>query len=326
MINLRLGDIKETLPERILDRFCKEVFKDANLYPNNYDALISKLAKKHNVNVKNIVLTNGVDEGIELISRVFGQDIIIFPPTYYELLDAPKRNSLKLTQKTCFSGNGYKLSYAEGDVKNRSLIFLCNPNNPFGVIAGDEIAKMAKTTRGVVAIDETYIDFGGETMIEEFKHISNILVLRSFSKGYSLAGLRIGYVIGNEHLIDKIKKIKLICNVTSVSVNAAMIVLDEGEYFKNLIEKIKKRKDGFEDFLMKKGFNVLHTNTNNIVIKFTKMSEADKFYRFLEKNGIIVNQGDGISTCGLDNSFIRFACGTEQEMKEAMKIIESYKL
>jgi len=325
MINLKLGDIKEQLPQKILDKFCKEVFKDVTLYPQNYDILISKLAQKHNVKPENIVLINGVDEGIELVSRVFGQDILIFSPTYYEFLDAPKRNNLKFEIINCFDGKNYVLKYKKSDIKNRSLIFLCNPNNPFGLLTKKEIIEVAKKKKGVVAVDETYIDFNGESVINEFENVPNLLVLRSFSKGYSLAGLRIGYIIGEKSLIDKIVKRKLICNVTSVSVNAAIIVLDEEKYFKDLIEKIKRRKDNFEDFLKNKGFNVIHTHTNNIIIKFQNTNEADRFYNFLKTNEIIVNQGDGISTCGLDNTFIRFACGTDEQMRAVIKIVEKYK-
>lgn len=74
-----------------------------------------------------------------------------------------------------------------------------------------------------------------------------------------------------------------------------------------------------------KGFNVIHTHTNNIIIKFQNISDANRFYNFLEINEVIVNQGDGISTCGLDNTFIRFTCGTETQMKKVTKVIEKYK-
>ena len=325
MINLKLGDIKEELPKKILDRFCKEVFRDVNLEPQNYDVLISRLAQKHRVKPENIVLVNGVDEGIELISRVFGQDILIFLPTYYEFLDAPKRNRLKFKTINCFDGKGYVLKYKESDIKGRSLIFLCNPNNPFGLLAKQEIVEVAKKTNGIVAVDETYIDFNGDSVINEFEKVPNILVLRSFSKGYSLAGLRIGYIVGEKSLIDQLVKRKLMCNVTSVSVNAAMIVLDEEKYFSSLREKVKKIKDGFEDFLRDRGFNVIHTHTNSILIKFSDVKEADSFCNFLKNNEVIVNQGDGVSTCGLDNSFIRFACGTETQMEEVAELIGKYK-
>ncbi|MBU0898388.1 MAG: histidinol-phosphate aminotransferase family protein [Nanoarchaeota archaeon] len=324
-INLKLADIKDPLPERILNRFRKEAFEGVTFYPLNYDTLISILAKKHNIKNENIVLINGVDEGIELISRVFGKDILFFTPSYYEFRDAPERNDLKYETINCFDGKDYNLKYNDEDVKDRSLIFLCNPNNPFGLLSKEEIIKFAKKTKGIVAVDETYIDFDGETVASEFKSTPNILVLRSFSKGYSLAGLRIGYIVGDKLVVDNINKIRLICNVTSVSIAAAKIVLEEEKYFKELVNKIKKRKDNFEDLLKNKGFNIIHTHTNNIMIKFDNKSDADKFFNFLKENNVIVNQGDGLSTYGLDDTFIRFACGTEEQMKEVAKVVEKWK-
>ena len=324
MIDLKYGDIKESLPKRILDKFCRNAFRDATLYPKNYDTLISRLAKKHNVRQENIVLTNGVDEGIDLIARVFGKDILLFAPTYYEFLDAPRRNNLKYEMIDCFDENGYSIKYREDDVKNKSLIFLCNPNNPFGLLNKEEIIGIANKTKGIVAVDETYIDFNGESVINEFESVPNLLILRSFSKGYSLAGLRIGYIAGKAGLIEKIRQRKLVCNVSSVSVNAAMIALDEGKYFRNLINKIKKRKDGFEGFLRQEGFGIIHTHTNDIIIKFKNPADANKFCSFLRSKEVIVNQGNGISTCGLDKTFVRFACGTEKQMKDVERIVKKY--
>lgn len=325
MINLKFSDIKEELPGRIINKLCKVAFKGANLYPDNYNLLISKLAKRHKVRPENITLINGVDEGIELVSRIFGKNALVFSPAFYEFIDALKRNNMEVETINCFDGKNFTLKYKDSDIKNKSLIFLCNPNNPFGLLKKQEIMGVAKRTNGIVVVDETYIDFNGETAINEFKKLPNILVLRSFSKGYSIAGLRIGYIVGAKNLIDKITRIKLPYNVTSVSAYAAVTVLDEEKYFKELIKKIKMRKDNFENFLRIKGFNVIHTHTNSIIIKFSNIKEADEFYKFLKIKKIFVNQGNGLINCGLDNSFIKFACGTETQMKEVVKIIERFK-
>jgi histidinol-phosphate aminotransferase len=314
-VNLKLGDIKDPLPEEILNQFCKRAFKEVELYPMTYNSLIEILAKKHNLSPDNFVLINGVDEGIELISRNFKGDILIFTPSYYEFRDAPRRNGFKFTEINCFDGKTYSLKYKDEEVINRSLIFLCNPNNPFGLLSKKEIINLCKKTKGIVAIDETYIDFNGETVIKEFQKVKNLLILRSFSKAQSIAGLRIGYI----------KSIKLYCNVTSVSIECAKIVLENEDYFKKLREDINKRKDDFENFMKERGFDIIHTHTNNIVIKFDKLEEANHFFNFLKENSIIVNQGDGVSTCGLDNNFIRFSCGTNNQMKEVKIVILSYK-
>lgn len=326
MINLKLGDVKEFLPKRILNKFCSKVFKDVNLYPQNYDLLVSKLAKKHGIKPENILLINGVDEGIDVLARVFGKKTLFFSPSYFEFAEASKRNNQNFVAINSFMDNKFKIiTDDKSKLKDSTLIFLCNPNNPFGLLSKTEILEIAGNTHGIVAVDETYIDFFGESVIEEFKSTPNIIVLRSFSKGYTLAGLRIGYIVGEKSLIGKIKERKIFFSVTSVSVNAAIICLEEEKYFKDLIKTIIKRKNDFEEYLSNKKFNVIKTNTNNIVIKFQNQKKANHFFNFLKDNKVVVNQGDGISTYGLNNTFIRFNCGRKEQMTELQKIIDEYR-
>ncbi len=324
-INLKLADIKDHLPKDIIKEFCDNGFDKVELYPMDYSGLIEVLAKKQGVGKENIVLINGVDEGVELLARLFKGDILIFTPSYYEFRDAPKRNGFKFTEINCFDGKGYSLTYKDSDIKNRSLIYLCNPNNPFGLLKKEEILELCRKTKGIVAVDETYINFNGESVLGEFNQVKNLLVLRSFSKGYSVAGLRIGYIVGNKELIYKIKAIKLYCNVNSVAVNCAKVLLTHEDYFVKLRHEIIKRKEEFESFMEKRGFQIIHTHTNNIILKFDSIDSANHFFNFLKENNVITNQGDGLSTCGLDNTFVRFCCGTKDQMEEVKKIILQYK-
>ena len=104
----------------------------------------------------------------------------------------------------------------------------------------------------------------------------------------------------------------------------ALVLLKEEKYFKNLIKEIKKLKNDSERYLKLKGFNIIKSNTNNIIIRFFSINEANKFYSFLLKNGVIVNQGDGISTTGLDKSWIRLSCGTKEQMNQLREIIDRF--
>ncbi len=324
-INLKLGDIKYPLPERIIRKF-KRCFKDVNLYPQNYDSLVSNLSKKFNVNKDNILLVNGIDGAIDLIVKVFGQKILFFTPTYFEFKEAARRNGRKYKATYSFNGQWkeYKINTNNPEVKKASLIFLCNPNNPFGLLNARTILDITKKTNGIVAVDECYIDFGGESGLRYIKNYPNLLVLRSFSKGYSAAGLRLGFIVGNKKLINQLKDKKLFYDVSSPSVNVALVLLKEEKYFKNLIKEIKKLKNDSERYLKLKGFNIIKSNTNNIIIRFFSINEANKFYSFLLKNGVIVNQGDGISTTGLDKSWIRLSCGTKEQMNQLREIIDRF--
>jgi|GEM_PF-804497 len=325
-INLKLGDIKEPLPKKIIDKIRKHAFSDANLYPQNYGVLVAKLAKKHDIEQKNIVLTCGADEGIDLVLRAFGKNILFFTPTYYEFLDAAKRNGLKYEAMNCFDGKKYALKYSDEDLKDRSLIFLCNPNNPFGILDKSEIISIANKTKGIVAVDETYIDFGGESVIGEIEDVPNIVVLRSFSKGYSLAGLRVGYIAGEEKQIEKISGIKTMYSVASASVNAAMVALEEEKYFESMRARIKETKYDFERFLKSKGFGVIENNINKTVVVFPSAENAYGFHDFLGQNKIETNLGNGFGTCGLDETFVQLAYGTYKQMERVKGAVKKYLL
>jgi len=326
-VNLKFCDIKEKLPESILNKFRKKVFEDVNLYPKNYEVLTAKLARKHGVRKENIALTNGVDGGIELLARIFGRNTLVFTPTYYEFYDAPKRNGLKVTVINALHGKLFKPEADKAKLRNRSLIYLCNPNMPLGLLERKTVISIAKSTKGIVALDETYIDFAGISAVPLIKRLPNLLILRSFSKGYALAGLRIGYIVGGKDLVDRIRtRMGLgIYPVASVSVNAAAIVLGEEDYFNCMRKGTIQRKEKFERILKDRGFNVFPTQTNVSLIKFPSIRDADRFVRYLERNGILVNQGDGVSTYGLDRTFVRFACGTDNEMRHVTNVIKKYK-
>jgi histidinol-phosphate/aromatic aminotransferase/cobyric acid decarboxylase-like protein len=322
MINLKLGTIKEPIPKFILKKL-KHVFDNANEYPQNYDALKEKLAKHHKINKEKILLTNGVDGAIDLITRSLAKKVYFYQPTYYEFWAAPKRNKIKYQALKSEYPEKYILKIRS--FPKNTVLFLCNPNNPFGEIPLQQILNFTKKSKGYVAVDETYIEFSGQSPLKKIDKYPNLLLMRSFSKTYRMAGLRIGYIIAAPEIIKKLEQSKVFFDISSASIETALVVLDYHNYFKKQINLLINRKKAFDNFLMKLGFNVIPNNINNTIIHFKSMKEANNFVKYLSKNNVIVNQGDGISTIGLDNSWVRFAYGGEEQMKKVREIIKKYK-
>ena len=315
MIDLSMGVMKDSLPEHVLQRFKEECFAGVSRYPN-YEELSSRLASR--LGAEHVALTAGVDSSISVLSRAYGKDIVIFPPTYYEYFHTPKRNGITVSEVNCFDGENYSLP---ADASGRSLVFLANPNNPFGVPTQKEIRELVSSTDGVIAVDEAYIDFGGESAAPLLKDFENLVVLRSFSKGFGLSGARVACIAGAKSVVEKASSLNQFFPASSVSVNMALIALEEEDLFRNMRDAVMHRKKGFEEFLAGEGYRVMPSSTLVTVVKFPSDKEATSFREKLKGAGIIVGQGDGISCYGLDDSFVRINAGLEEELAALKKAL-----
>jgi len=324
-IDLRLSSIREKIPEKIISKLKERVFEKANNYPENYSKLTQMLSEKFSVPQKSILLTNGTDEAIDLATRAFGENTLVFTPTYGEFCDAPKRNNKPFNTKNCISGKEYKFQFEEKEIAEQSLIFLCNPNNPFGLIPKEKILELTDKTKATVVVDETYWAFDGETVLPETLTRKNLLVFRSFSKSHLLAGFRLGWLTGNPELVKKMKAIKLYFNVSSVAVNAGIVALEEETELMKVIARVKQNRTKLVSFLKEKGFKVMDSHSNKICIEFESEKKANEFTSFLVSKNILVTQSDGLSTCGLPKNFVQFATGTVEENKELMNILNQLK-
>lgn len=304
-IDLSFSGIHDNPPPQLIKKIQNELIKDINFYPQNYGKLISIISQKEKLNPKNILLINGVDSAIDLLVRLYGQKTVYFPPTYYEFEDAVRRH-------------GHR-----GNLNNASLILLCNPNNPFGLLTKNKIIKIIRSTQAIIAVDETYIDFAGKTLIQKTSQFKNLLVLRSFSKSYGLAGLRIGYIIGQEKLIQFLQSKSPMFTVSSLSVEIACEALENFPY-QSIIKSILQRKKDLEKFLKNHGFKLIPSLINKTYLKFNTVKDAKDLYSFLIKEDIKIILGNGFSTCGLDNSNLQIVIGRPAELSILKTAIKKY--
>ena len=264
MIDLKLGDVR--------DKFIDE---NVQRYPD-YSELISKLAKMNGVNDENILLVSGVDSAIDLVVRVYGEKTAYTLPTYYDFDDAVRRNEKVWVE----------------NFDEASLILLCNPNNPFGLMTKDEEIGIIKNAKGMVAIDESYIDFAGETLINEINNYKNLMVFRGFAKGFGLAGIRVGYIVANKEIIEKLKNRIVMFPVAQSSMDIALKVIDM-DYRKELVAKISARRERMEKFFVEKGFKIIPTLINKVILKFENEEIAKEYFDYLKENEIFVIIGNG---------------------------------
>ncbi len=320
-INLQYTTIKDPLPDFIYQGL-SEYSKGANLYRPQPSVLVNKLSSKLDIPKEMIYLTAGIDEGIQMFAKTYGQNAYVFTPTYIVYADVEEFGG-KLTRLPSIIGSEYKIKTDE--IVGASLIYLANPNNPSGVTSRESVMNLVRNNKNaVVVIDEAYSEFADLTVIDEVKNHKNMAVLRSFSKSYSMAGNRVGFIVANSEIINVVKNKTQWSNVSYLSVGAAITALDHEDYFTNIRTDINQRRDAFIDFLNSCGFSVLPSKINAVVIKFASEKDGTEFFEFLAQNNIIASHGNGNSNMGLDKSFVRIAMGNYKQMEIVMNVIKGF--
>jgi histidinol-phosphate aminotransferase len=321
-INLQYLTIKDPLPDFIYEGL-KTYSSGANGYRPQPQVLVEKLANKHNIPKEMIYLTAGIDEAIQMFIHAYGDNTYTFTPTYIVYADTrvfgKKFNEIYSVKQNIFEISPNKIADA-------SLIFLANPNNPSGFTEKMKAIELVDNNKhSIVVIDEAYGDFADLSVIDLLPKYKNMVVFRSFSKSFGMAGNRIGYLMADPEIIKIVKNKAQWANVSYLSVGAAIAALDHEEYFKSIIKSITKLKDSFMNFLEEEGYTCLPSKINAVVIKFPDEEKGTRFVEYLSGNNIIVSHSNGNSNIGLDKSFVRFAIGNEEQMKIVEKIIQDYK-
>ena len=313
--------ISNPLPDFIyqgLERFSKT----ANTYHPQPVELIEKIAKKHKLSKDMIYLTAGIDEGIQMLAKTYGQNAFAFTPTYVVYADVEEFGG-KLTRLYSIENQEFKIKTDK--IEGATLIFLANPNNPSGVTSRENVIKLIENNpQAKVVIDEAYGEFADLSVIDLVEKYPQMIVLRSFSKAYSMAGNRIGYIVAHPEIINVVKNKSQWANISYLSAGAAIVALDHEEYFKKIRDDISKRRDEFIEFLRGLGYTILPSKINAVLFKFNSESEGIKFTNYLTDNNFIVSSGNGNSNIGLDQSFLRIAVGNEAQMQVLKDVIEKY--
>lgn len=259
-------------------------------YPSPTGEKFREIAAALNgVDPENIICTNGGDDLLTIAIRSFcdGSNPLSYPVLTYSLYPVLAKIQGCETIEVPFNPD-YSLPKELENV-NSGLTIVCNPNAPSGTIVKPlELAELASKIKGVLLIDEAYADFAPYNCVGLVKEFDNVIILRSMSKGYSLAGLRFGYGIGNKELIENmIGKVKDSYNVDAIAIEAASAALSDQQYFKENVEKIKFERQRLIIELRKLGFEVADSHTNFVLAKCPN-HDGERVYDELVKKNIYV--------------------------------------
>jgi histidinol-phosphate aminotransferase len=320
-INLQYTTINNPLPDFIY-KGLSSYSKKANAYQPQPAELIEKLATKHNVSKDMIYLTAGIDEAIQMFSQTYGQNAYVFTPTYVVYSDVEEFGG-KLTHLYSIKNNEFKIK--SDTIPDASLIFLANPNNPSGITSKETVIKLVENNpEAKVVIDEAYGEFADLSVIDQVTKYPQLIVFRSFSKAYGMAGNRVGYIIAHPEVINVVKNKSQWSNVSYLSIGAAITALDNEEYFEKMRNDISKRRDEFIIFLKGLEYTILPSKINAILFKFSTENEGISFAKYLTDNNFIISHGNGNSNIGLNKSFLRIAVGNKEQMQTLKNLIQKY--
>jgi len=265
-----------------------------------------------------IMACNGGDELLRIAFEAFCDENrpVAYPVPTYSLY--PVLANLQNCKAIEVSFDGEFNLPAKLAGTNAALTIVCNPNAPTGsFVSVEELASLADELSGVLLIDEAYVDFAERNCTELVKDFDNVIILRSMSKGYSLAGVRFGYAIAQPDIITGLMKVKDSYNVDAIAIVLACAAIKDQQYFKENIEKIKSGRWELTEQLQALKFNVRDSHTN-FVLAESKNRSAAQIYDELVQRNIYVRYFDLPS---LDNK-LRITIGTREQNQKLIAALQ----
>ena len=284
------------------------------LYPDP-DATVLKqaIAKQQNVDVSQVFVGNGSDEVLAHIFKAFfiQQEPILYPditysfyPVYSQFFGVQTKQ-IPLNEK-------FEIDISDYEQENGGII-ITNPNAPTSIALGlDKIEQVLKANPNrVIVIDEAYVDFGAKSAVELVSRYENLVVCQTTSKSRSLAGLRVGFAIGQAHLIAALEAVKNSFNsypIDRFAIAAAVASFEDQDYFQEQCEKVIASREKLVANLTELGFNVLPSKANFIFATHS-LHDAAQLAEKLREQGIIVRYFNKPRI----NQFLRITIGTDEQ-------------
>lgn len=312
------------LPKRIFHKINKN-FKLLNKYPDPEARTFRRsLSLLYDIPFENILCGNGSTELIYLtVTALKPGPVLILEPTFIEYEKACRLNEINDVEKifTLSKDEVFNLAFDKLKEGKYSIVFICNPNNPTGWLIEKKVilnfANFFKNT--IFVIDEAFIDFvPEESLIKESISLKNIIVLRSLTKFYGIAGLRFGYASGSFEIIEKLKKFKQPWSINSVAQWIAEEIIRDEEFRDKSLDFFRKEKDFFESRLKTLPLEYFSSVANFYLIKINRKG----VFQHMLKKGILIR--DCSNFYGLNENFIRVSVKRRTENKIFFKELEEF--
>lgn len=321
-INLLANENPNDMPPQIKAEILEEAKKlPFNRYPDPAAVeLRQALARYYGVTAENIAVGNGADELIQELLLAYGgpgRTAVTFEPTFmmYAVLAALTGTAIvKIPREDDFSLPADAVQRA----KKSQLIFICSPNNPTGNLVSADEVKAFLDTGALVVVDEAYEEFSGSSVAGHLRDYPNLIILRTFSKAFSLAGLRVGYLLGSKEVVENLQKVKLPYNVNAFSQSAAVKLLMRRKELQIVVDQlIAQRGRLYRELEAMEGYRPYPSAANFILVK-TERPGREVWQKLLD-NGILVRDFSGHPL--LENC-LRITIGTEEQNQALLDVLK----
>ena len=326
LIRLNANESFNDVPDAVKKKFCFEIMKENfNRYPDISSERLKKLyASYAGVRKENIIAGNGSDELIDVSMKAFlnpGDKVLMLEPDFsmYEIYcRVAHGTTIKIKPDSDFNYDSERIIELIKSEKPKIFIF-SNPNNPSGnVIPENSIIKILNECNCIVIIDEAYYEFYGQTMAGAVNKFGNLLILRTLSKAAGIAAARLGFMIGCSDLINEIKKATSPYNVNSFTQIIGEMLLEDRSFINENIKEILMQKEYLKNELellsKSKKIKVYKSYSNFILIE---SKDADKIYKELLKNGVLVRNFSGSMS-----NFLRITAGSRHENDVLINVLK----
>ncbi|MGO4888241.1 threonine-phosphate decarboxylase CobD [Anaerobacillus sp. MEB173] len=311
-----------------------DYFQNVESYPDPHvKELRQEISKTENISADHILVGNGAAELIFLIGNHFRQSrVLIVEPTFSEYRDACEAFGSHVESFLLSEENGWQIDVEKlvKEMKNKDLLFICHPNNPTGVVYQPShwgyLFKKAEELGVVVIVDEAFYDFCMEDIsVSEFvKEYANLIVLRSLTKMYAIAGIRLGYLLAHPSLIGQLRQLQHPWSVNGLAQKIGLVCLNASSHAKKSREKIAVERERLFPLIREQGFILSQSSTNYYLIReHGHKKDMKSLMTFLIEHGIIPRHTYNFK--GLDGKYLRLAIKTETENNKLLDVLRGWK-
>jgi len=318
-IRLHLNECLFPPPDEVLNAIVNSI-KGVNFYPNvdMFNRFRTLLAEYAKVDIDNVYPFTGADSALRAIYFILtepGNSVLYIEPTFSVIkIYARIRRLNEIIIESYPMGEWWRVDIDQLIEKARDadLVIIVDPNNPTGspILYGDKnlISTLCESTKGFIVIDETYYEFSGYTATPLVNTYPNLIVVRSLSKAFCLAGLRLGYVIADKRIINVLSKPFTPFDIPTPSIAAGIAALENRGYVDRVVNMVKTLREYMYNELRRLGIEVYRSLTNFLLIR-DKRDLRSMFMR------------NGIAIKSLGNDLYRITIGSEEMCRKVIDIL-----